>query len=69
MKIDLSAYRRNGYKYTHVAIHFNKFSELDDYYVGYKRTLENQYGRDFWARFEILTFRQAVARYPEHFTL
>ena len=70
-KKDLSAYRRNGYKYTHVAIRFTVFGEADGYEVGYKRTLENhryngKYGHLY---VEILTFRQAAAQYPEYFCL
>ena len=67
-KRDLSVYRRNGYKYTHVAICFDKFGRLDWYEVGYKRTLENN-RHNRCAHAEILTFRQAVAEYPEYFTM
>lgn len=67
---DLSAYKRNGYKYTHVAIAFDKFMRPNDYEVGYKRTLENKRynGELGHGHVEILTFRQAAAQYPENFS-
>lgn len=67
--INLSAYPKNGYKYTHVALMFDKFLRLDYYEVGYKRTLENRrYNGKFGHGYiEILTFLQAAAQYPEYF--
>lgn len=66
---NLSAYKRYGLKYTHIALMFDIFLQLDQYEVGYKKTLENRryngkFGRGYT---EILTFRQAAAQYPEYF--
>lgn len=66
---NLSAYLKNGYKYTHVALMFDVYGDLDYYEVGYKRTLENRHynGKFGHGCIEILTFRQAAAQYPEYF--
>lgn len=68
-KIDLSAYKKNGCKFNHVAAHLNCIG-LIEYKVGYKSTLERRiYNGKLPRYFEVMTFRQAVREYPEYFIL
>ena len=64
----LSAYKENGYNYTHVAVLVDKTGWMSDYEVGTKRSLEKrQYNGQLPDTYEILTFRQAAAKYPDCF--
>ena len=65
----LSTYKENGYNYARVAVFVDSLGQLE-YKVGTKKTLERkQYNGELPLFFEILTFSQAVAKYPEYFTL
>lgn len=66
-RIDLTAYKKNGYKYNHIAVRFD-CTGCVEYHTGYKSTLETYlYNGVLPADVEILTFRQAAAQYPEYF--
>ena len=65
----LSVYKENGYNYTHIAVMFDIQGQLE-YEVGTRKSLERmQYNGKLPRAFEILTFKQAVKKYPEHFEL
>lgn len=67
--MDLSLYKDNGCKFNHVAVRFDCVGCLEAF-VGYKSTLERRiYNGELPADLEILTFRQAVLKYPENFKL
>lgn len=66
----LSNYKKNGYNYTHIAVLIDVTGLLSDYKFGTKKTLENeQFNGQLSLSYEILTFKQATAKYPEYFTL
>lgn len=66
---DLSAYRKNGYSYNYVVVLFDVQGILQYEVARTKKQAENKNCQYFNCHGEVLTFKQAVRKYPEHFCL